>query len=163
MAELKLIAFDVDDLVVISAQLQDAVLHVGDIAYLPCERRLAAVGNRFDWLDALKHVNGEAEYIRRQTGLRFERVLDAKVQGIDLRKKDAALSLVAIAFEPDVAPESPGGHVTLTFTDGAMIRLQVECIEAELKDLGPAWRVNSMPRNPADNPAPAQETRADVH
>ena len=57
MAELKLIAFDVDDLAVLSAHLQDAVLKVGDIAYLPRERRFAAIGNRFDWADALKGGN----------------------------------------------------------------------------------------------------------
>ncbi len=49
MPELKLIALDADDLKVISAHLQDAVLRVGDIAYLPRERRFAALGNRFDW------------------------------------------------------------------------------------------------------------------
>ncbi len=157
MAELKLIAFDADDLAVISAHLQDAVLKVGDIAYLPRERRLAAVGNRFDWVDALKDGKGKPEYVRRHAALRFERVLGAKVQGIDLQRKDAVLSLLAIAFEPDEAPESPGGHVTLNFADGATIRLQVECIEAELKDLGPAWTVKSMPRHP-DDAAPARDT-----
>jgi Protein of unknown function (DUF2948) len=155
MAELKLIALDADDLVVISAQLQDAVLRVGDIAYLPRERRLALVGNRFDWVAAFKQVEGEPEYIRRQTALRFERVLDAKLQGIALAQKNAVLSLLAIAFEPDGAPESPGGHVTLNFADGAMIRLHVECIEAELKDMGAAWSVDSMPRHPDDNLVPA--------
>ena len=53
MAELKLIALDADDLAVISAHLQDAVLKVGDVAYLPREKRFAAMGNRFDWADAL--------------------------------------------------------------------------------------------------------------
>ena len=118
------------------------------------------MGNRFDWVDALKDVKGEPEYVRRQTALRFERVLDAKVQGIDLQRKDTVLSLLTIAFEPDGGPDSPGGHVTLNFAEGAMIRLQVECIEAELKDLGPAWSVKSMPRHPDDNAAPARETTA---
>ena len=158
MPELKLIAFDADDLAVISAQLQDAVLKVADIAYLPRERRFAAVGNRFDWADALQDGRGKPEYVRRHTALRFEGVLGAKVQGIDLDRKDAVLSLLAIAFEPDERPESPGGHVMLSFADGATIRLQVECIEAELKDLGPAWRAKSMPRHPDDDAAPARDT-----
>ena len=54
MPELKLIVLDADDLAVISAHLQDAVLKVGDLAYLPAERRFAALGNRFDWADALR-------------------------------------------------------------------------------------------------------------
>jgi hypothetical protein len=150
MSELKLIAFDADDLAVISAHMQDAVLKVADLAYLPAEKRFAALGNRFDWADALKNGGPGAEgYARRQTALRFERVLAAKVQGIDMRRQDAVLSLLAVSFEPR---DMPAGSVTLHFSDGAAIRLEVECIEAELKDLGPVWSVKSMPRHPDNDP-----------
>ena len=151
MAELKLIAFDADDLAVISAHLQDALLRVGDLAWLPAERRFAAVGNRFDWADALKGgMNySSASYLRRQAGLRFERVRGAQLLGIDVRRKDALLSLLAIGFE---ASEPPAGHVILRFADGAAIRLEVECIEAELKDLGPVWRAASMPKHGEGDP-----------
>jgi len=159
MPELKLIALDADDLAVISAHLQDAVIKVGDIAYLPKERRLAALGNRFDWADALKDAaTGKTSYARRRTALRFERVLSAKLQGIDLANKGAVLSLLAIGFEKGADPESPEGHVTLQFADGGAIRLHVECIEAELQDLGPVWRARSRPRHPGDDAAPAQDT-----
>lgn len=156
MAELKLIAFDADDLAVMSAHLQDAVLKVGDIAYLPRERRFAAVSNRFDWADALTGANnGSQQYMRRRSALRFERVLGAQLQGIDLARKDAVVSLLAISYE---AGEAPEGSVTLHFADGGAIRLHVECIEAELKDLGPVWRVPSMPKHPTDNSPPARDT-----
>jgi DUF2948 family protein len=159
MPELKLIAFDADDLGVISAHLQDALLKVGDIAYLPGERRFAALGNRFDWADALQNGGGRTtEYVRRRSALRFERVLAAKVQGIDLNRKGAVLSLLTIGFEPNTAPEDPGGHIVLHFADGAVVRLEVECIEAELKDLGPVWRAKSMPQHPEDDQAPTQDT-----
>ncbi len=159
MAELKLIALDADDLAVISAHLQDAVLKVGDVAYLPRQRRFAAVGNRFDWADALKVGKARSqEYVRRQMALRFERVLDAKIQGIDLQKKGEVLSLLAISFEPGGTPEGPDGHVTLHFADGGAIRLTVECIEGELKDLGPVWRAKSMPQHPGDDPAQTRDT-----
>ena len=152
MAELKLIAFDADDLAVISAHLQDALVRVGDLAWLPAERRFAAVGNRFDWADALKGGgNASASYLRRQAGLRFERVRGARLLGIDVRRKDAILSLLAIGFEPS---EPPAGHVFLRFADGAAIRLEVECIEAELKDLGPVWRAASMPKHDEGDPLP---------
>ena len=71
------------------------------------------------------------------------------MQGIDMRRKDAVLALLAVSFEP---AEAPAGSVTLHFADGAAIRLEVECIEAELKDLGPAWQAKSMPRHPVDDP-----------
>jgi hypothetical protein len=156
MAELKLIAFDADDLAVMSAHLQDAVLKVGDIAYLPRERRFAAIGNRFDWADALRGAdNGSQEYMRRRAALRFERVLGAQLLGIDLGRTDAVLCLLAISYEPGEAPE---GSVTLHFADGGAIRLHVECIEAELKDLGPVWRVATMPKHPAVEAPPALDT-----
>ena len=150
MADLKLIALDEDDLAVISAHLQDAVLKVADLAYLPKEKRFAALANRFDWADALKEGKNRPDaFARRQAALRFERVLSAKVSGIDLKNGSAVLSLLAIGFEPK---EAPGGDVMLLFADGGAIRLQVEVIEAELKDLGPVWQAKSRPKHP-DDPA----------
>jgi hypothetical protein len=154
MAELKLIALDADDLAVLSAHLQDAVLQVADIAYLPKERRFAAVGNRFDWMAATEAAEG---YVRRRTAIRFERVLGAQVQSIDLSNRGLVLSLLAVTFEPTTAPE---GYVTLHFADGGAIRLHVECVEAEMKDLGPVWRVEFKPQHPDGSPiaaAPGQD------
>jgi hypothetical protein len=155
MPELKLFAFDADDLAVISANLQDALLRVGDLAWLPAEQRLVAVLNRFDWVDALKSTsNAPAPYLRRRAGLRFERARAAQISGIDLQRKDVVLSLLAISFEPGAAP---AGSIILHFADGGAIRLDVECIEAELKDLGPVWRAASMPRHSDGSPV-SQET-----
>ena len=152
MPDLKLIALDADDLSIISAHLQDAVLKVSDIAYLPREKRFAALTNRFDWVEAMRdQKNGPEELARRQTALRFERVLDAKVNGIDLTNKGSVLSLLAIGFEPT---EEPEGDVMLLFAGGGAIKLHVECIEAELKDLGPVWQAKGKPQHP-DDPAKA--------
>jgi hypothetical protein len=150
MPDLKLIALDAEDLAIISAHLQDAVLKVGDLAYLPKEKRFAAIANRFDWLDAIERETArEKRYARRRAALRFERVLGAQVQGLDLKNKGTVTELLAIEFE---AGEAPAGRVTLQFADGGAIRLDVECVEAELRDLGPAWEAKSKPRHP-DDPA----------
>jgi hypothetical protein len=154
MPELKLIALDSEDLNVISAHLQDAILRVGDMTYLPAERRFAAIANRFDWSkssdDAGKTKRSAEPFERRRTGLRFERVLSAKLHGIDLKDKRAALALLAITFEPTGGPETPEGDVTLTFSGGAAIRLNVECVEVALKDLGAAWATKHSPEHPDD-------------
>ena len=149
---LKLIALDKGDLDVLSAHLQDAVLKVGDMAYLPKEKRLALVLNRFDWEKAHGTSNGKtANRERRQSALRFERVHKARLQNIRLEAKRDVLELLAIQFE---ATEEPAGRVTLVFAGGAAIQLEVECIEAELKDLGPAWRTRNQPSHPSgDDPA----------
>lgn len=152
MADLKLVALDAEDLSVISAHLQDAIVKVADVAYLPREKRFAAVLNRFDWADAIR--DGSKSFARRRSALRFERVLSAQIQGIDLQNKGLVLNLLAIGFEPREAPE---GDVTLVFADSGAIRLRVECIEAELTDLGPAWQARSRPHHP-DDPSDLQGT-----
>ncbi|HZP09635.1 DUF2948 family protein [Methyloceanibacter sp.] len=145
---LKLIALDEVDLEVISSHLQDAVVRVGDMAYVPSKKRFAALLNRFEW-ERTEGGNGRKDYRRRRTALRFERVLEAKHKGIRPATEHKVLSLLAIGFEPD---EAPSGYVTLTFSGDASIKLKVECIEAALTDLGPAWRTKSKPEHP-DAPA----------
>lgn len=155
MADLKLMALDAEDLSVISAHLQDAVMKVADVAYLPREKRFAAILNRFDWADAIQESKAGTEtFARRRAALRFERVLSAQLQGIDPKNKSAVLNLLAIGFEPREAPE---GDVTLVFADGGAIRLRVECIEVEMEDLGPAWQAKSKPQHPGD-PSGLQDT-----
>ncbi len=150
MPDLKLIALDADDLAVISAHLQDAVLKIGDLAFLPRERKFAAVANRFDWLDAIEKDGARNKgYARRRAALRFERVLGAQVHGLDLKNKGAVAELLAIRFEPGDLPQ---GQVTLDFAGGGAIRLNVECIEAELRDLGPVWEAKSRPSHPDEPP-----------
>ena len=143
MDKLKLIALDEEDLAVVSSHLQDAVLRVGDMAYLPSKMRFAAVLNRFDWEKAVGESDGGFE--RRRAALRFDRVLKAKLKHLKLRSQDRVLSLLAVSFEP---AKPPGGYVRLTFSGDASILLEVECIEAELQDLGPAWQARSKPKHP---------------
>ncbi len=151
MDTLKLIALDDEDLRIISAHLQDAVLKVADMAFVPRERRFAAVVNRFDWTSVIGESR-PAEATRRQTALRFERVLGAQISGIDLKAKQEVLSLLAVQYE-QTAPDDPQGYLTLIFAGGGAVRLHVECIEAEMKDLGPAWQARAVPRHPDEETA----------
>ena len=134
MEPLKLIALDRDDLEVISAHLQDSAVKVSDVFWLPQEKRLVLGVDRFDWLAA----NDEAkpEFRRCRTGLRFERVYSCQCRGIDPADKNAVLNLLAIDF---LENDAPGGEVILTFDNGGAVRLHVECLEAEIADLGPSW------------------------
>ncbi len=158
MPDLKLIALDAEDLSVMSAHLQDAVVRVGDMAYLPADKRFVAVANRFDWAKALvpaatvekRRSKTNSGLERRRTGLRFERVLAVKFNGLDLKDKRAALALLAVTFQAKPGEDAPDGDVTLTFSGGAAIRLSVECVEAEMKDLGAAWTAKRSPEHPED-------------
>ncbi len=131
---LKLAALDADDLAVISAQMQDAVLRLGDITHVKARRQFAFIANRFAW-DA-----GERQ--RRRTGLHFDRVTSVKAQNIRQGDRDTIVELLAITFENG---DPPSGAIILTFAGGGTIRLEVECVEASLKDLGPAWATEHQP------------------
>lgn len=134
---LKLVALDPEDLAVISTHLQDAVTKVADVAYLPREKRFAMVLNRFDW------AGGENDVpVRRRAGVHFDRVLTAKLRGIDPGANDTILNLLAVEFEEG---DAPSGIVTLFFSGDAAIRLEVECLEAALSDLGPSWPAQKRP------------------
>lgn len=149
MEDLKLIALDPEDLRVLSCHLQDAVVRVGDMAYLKSEMRFAAIANRFDWEGAALDADGaDGAFRRRRSGLRFERVKAARVLGLDLQQKDQALALLAVTFE---AGDDPSGAVVLHFAGGAAVRLEVECIEAELRDLGAAWSTRTKPAHAIDD------------
>ena len=139
MDPLKFVVLDEEDLEVASAHLQDAVLKVSDILWRPQEKRVVVALNRFDWESA---QNAEPQYQRRRAALRFERVLSCKCRQVDPVRKDAVLNLLAVEFSET---EAPSGVVMLTFSGGASVRLEVECLEAELADLGPSWTAASCP------------------
>ena len=138
MNSLKLVALDRDDLEVVSAHLQDAVIKTADIRWRPSEQRLVIGLCRFDWEAA--HAKAP-EYRRRYAALRFERVLDCKAHKIDI-STDAGLNLLAVTF---TEKDTPSGAVTLTFSGGGVLRLEVECLEAELVDLSKAWATVECP------------------
>ena len=139
MKPLKLIALDNDDLEIVSAHLQDAVLTIADILWRPSERRLVVGLNRFDWEAA---YGNNPEYRRRSTALRFERVLSCKALNVARADKNAVLNLLSVTFDQT---DPPAGVVTLTFSGGAALRLDVECLEAEFADLGSAWVTAACP------------------
>lgn len=132
---LKLAALDADDLGVISAQMQDAILRLGDISLHRKQKQFALVANRFAW-------DASNQRQRRRTGVHFDRVLAVKAHNIRQGDREAIVSLLAITFEE---AQAPSGSIVLTFSGGGSIRLEVECIEASLKDLGPAWATAHEP------------------
>jgi hypothetical protein len=130
IAPLKLIALDADDLAVISAHVQDARVQASDIVWRQGERRLVIGMSRPDWEETL---TGETIPRRLIAVLRFDRVLACKSRQIDLDAPQTVLELLGIEFHP---AEAPGGSVVLMFSQGEALRLDVECLECELADLG---------------------------
>jgi len=141
--ELKLVALDRDDIEVVSAHVQDACVRVGEIYWYPDNHRFVMALNRFDWMAAVDaKPDAKADYRRCRTALRFERVLSCQCRGVNPANKNAELNLLAVEF---VERDSPAGSVNLTFSGGGVIRLDVECLEAELADLGEIFTAEICP------------------
>lgn len=143
---LHLLAFDSADLDVISAHLQDALVRVAGMTYIRSQRRFALLASRFDWLAAKA---GAPE--RCESGLHFDHVEAVSVQGFDRRERKRLLNLLSISFAETAAP---GGFVVLTFSGGAAIRLTVECLDAQMSDLGSRWKTRRKPGHDLDDDAP---------
>ncbi len=142
---LKLRAEDVEDLSIIAACVQDAVVAVGEMTYLADEARFAAVLDRFTW----EKVGGrrrKSGLQRVRAGLCFEGVRSVRRRGVDPEDMDRCLELLTIT----AAPGSPDGMaITLVFAGDATVRLNADSISCQLEDLGQGRRAPVRPRHPS--------------
>jgi Protein of unknown function (DUF2948) len=144
MEPLKFVALDKDDLEVVSTHLQDAEVKVADVHWRPAEKRLVLALDRFDWVAANA---SRPELVRRRSVLRFERVQACKCRNVNPAGRDGVLNLLAVEFDET---DAPAGVVLLTFSGGPALRIEVECLEVELADLGPSWTVAARPAHEGD-------------
>jgi hypothetical protein len=142
---LKLRAEDADDLAVISACLQDALVPVRDLAYVPEDRTFLLVANRFRWESGLCPGPGESGYQRILCGISFSDVAAVSYSGFRRSEDGRILSLLAI--RPKV------GAILLEFSGGAAIRLQAGRILCHARDLGEPWPTRWQPRHDVDERA----------
>lgn len=162
---LKIKAKDLDDMDYVASLLQDAIVPMRDVAFLPQQKRFVMVVNRFRWealspeqAEALKadpkpenapqsdheardasfqEMEEEAPYSRVHSGLVFEKVLGASHRNLDLGDKSRLLNLLTISTELK--------SITFYFSDDAMIRLRVSDIRCYLEDVGEAWPTWAAP------------------
>ena len=142
MTDLNLLALDGEDLEILSAHLQDAVLKVGDIHWLADEKRLVLALNRFVWESAGEKSRKAFE--RRRSALRFDRVTRVQATRIPRANPDAVLELLTLTF---AETDAPSGVVEAIFAGGGVLRIEVECLEAGLCDLGAAWSTENCPKH----------------
>ena len=89
---LALLAADGEDLEVVSSVLQDAVAKIGDLAYLPDERRFAFVANRFVWEDGVTRKHGP--FMRVRTGVHFDDVVRVRTKALKRGAKEAVIDIL---------------------------------------------------------------------
>ena len=143
MDGLKLSALDADDLSVISAAVQDALVAVRDCAHFKPERRFVLLLNRFRW-EADPTI--DAPYSRTHSALVFNEVKAVRHQNIPLDEPDRMLELLAVTLEE----EAGAPHVTLRFAAGRAIRLEIGRLACHLGDVGEPWATPWKPAHPAD-------------
>jgi len=141
-SRLKLAAEDAEDLQILSARLQDAVLKLKDASWQPKKRRFAAVVNRLQW-----ESGGQT---RVRAGLHFDGVLKVQSQKVKLGADEAVVSLLAVTFTPN-ASEDPGGAIELVLSGGGTFRLTVECVDAELSDMSYSWTARGTPDHESES------------
>jgi hypothetical protein len=143
---LKLRATDADDLAVISAVLQDAVIPGDEMTYLPSEHRFVLVANRFRWEDSEGQQVPGRIYERVHAGLVIDAVRGVKTRGFDPAAKDRLLSLLAI--------EPHDGAIDLVFSGGAAIRVEVGRILCHLEDVAEPYPTRLRPAHALDESEP---------
>jgi len=145
---LKLRARDADDLQVMAALLQDAIVPVSEMLFLPNAQRFIVVANRFRAESAAapeSPAEGDASFEDRSRphherihcGLRFDRVRKVRHRGFDRRARGEMLNLLTI-----LAGE---GGIDLVFAGGADLHLDCAAIDVRLEDIGEAWPTRWRP------------------
>ena len=158
---LKLKARDPGDLDVIAALLQDALVPLNDAIFQKSDKRFILVVNRFKWPQAedktipvapaadpaadpagnqdasFEDAESEPPYERVNCGICFDRVLQVRAKNVDLSDRQQILNLLTIT--------SDAKSVTLLFSGGAAIRLEVSALSCHIEDLGEGWLTRWRP------------------
>jgi len=155
---LKVIARDVEDLAVVSACLQDSLMPLNEMRYLPQERRFIMVANRFRWERAVQKAQQQpapgtdasfesdedfGALQRTNAGICVDRVLSVRSRNIDRSKPDEFLSLLSVQLD--------GSKLSFLFAGGGVIQVEVEALTLYLSDLGKAWPTQWRPDHTLDS------------
>ena len=149
-AELRLRAEDTEDLAVISACLQDALVSVRDLAYDRDQRIFVAVANRFRWEGGAIGKRARRPFERTLCGVSFDEIEGVVYRGFHRSEEDRILSLLAIRPMRGPGKGSAGMTIDLEFAGGATIRLTAGAIRCRVRDFGEPWPTVWQPGHPLD-------------
>jgi len=151
--EMRVVAKDADDLAIVAACLQDALVPISEVQYLSNEQRFIMLLNRFRWerQPAGRHVaaasTGDASFHdaddyhdteqRIHAGLCVDKVIAVRSRDIDLKQRGKFLSLLTLQLD--------GDKLNLVFSGGGVIQLTVGELSVFLKDMGEGWPTQWRP------------------
>jgi Protein of unknown function (DUF2948) len=138
---LRLRAVDPEDLSVIAACLQDALVPLSEMAYQPDERRFMAAFTRFQ-RERIADPDRQGGLTQSQSVLVLRDIEAVKFRGLDSRFGAVRFELLTLVSEP---AEEGLVHITLLFAGDAAIQVRARAIAATLEDFGEPWPATSLP------------------
>lgn len=140
---LRLLAEDGEDVQVVSSALQDTLVRMRDLSFDARARRFILAGSRFCW----ERARDRGPYQRVRTALSVDGVRGVRSRNLRLEDGESIAYLLALRFEP--AAEPPEGELVLVFAGGGEIRLDCECVDLLLADMGEPWLTRRKPAHGA--------------
>jgi hypothetical protein len=139
---LKLLATSDEDLRVIAAHLQDAIVSVQDTANLKKNRIFLIQLNRFMWEDVEKGVFRKNKRIR--TVLKFDNVINVLSKNVNPKKNKNFLDFLTI--ESNLMTDK-SYEIKLIFSGDVEIKIKTEIIDVTLDDQGSPWESKTQPKH----------------
>lgn len=153
---LKLRAADQEDLAVIATCLQDALVPIGDMSFIPEDRRFVLVANRFRWElggasaarvavtddhpDASYDAAAGPSFERVNCGVWFDGVTAVRTKSVNLHDRSTILELLTLRQDD--------GQLSLIFAGGPVIQLEIDGLCCFLEDIGEPWPTRRRPGHP---------------
>jgi hypothetical protein len=138
---LRLRAADAEDLAVLAAFLQDAIVNVSEMAYLPEQGAFVLAVCRFRWERALSDTP-EDVFERVSCAITIGGVAIPKYRGFSLKDRSRTMPLLTMLFDNEA--------VTLTFGGDAAVRLPVSKLDVRIEDFGDCWPTKAKPEHESD-------------
>ena len=135
--KMKLNAIDTEELKIIATVLQDGLIEVNDVKYLPSIRTFIVMITRFMWEEKIVNKTNN----RTKAVLVFEDVLAVHSKNIDQMDKAKVLELLTFNFYNN---KSKNIEIELLFNNDATIKLETEVVQAKLEDQGDSWTVEEV-------------------
>ena len=135
--KMKLNAIDTEELKIIATVLQDGLIEVSDVKYLPSIRTFIVMITRFMWEEKIVNKTNN----RTKAVLVFEDVLAVHSRNIDQMNKTKVLELLTFNFYNN---KSKNIEIELLFNNDATIKLETEVVQAKLEDQGDSWAVEEI-------------------
>ena len=135
--KMKLNAIDTEELKIIATVLQDGLIEVNDVKYLPSIRTFIVMITRFMWEEKIVNKTNN----RTKAVLVFEDVLAVHSRNIDQMNKTKVLELLTFNFYYN---KSKNIEIELLFNNDATIKLETEVVQAKLEDQGESWIVEEV-------------------